>query len=282
MTGMATGALGINCGQGSWQQWWLPALTLYQAYVSSHLLLLSRSSTLPQYWDNHHQLLNLSPAMLHFLLFLLSPFHSWPAPARAGFGGRGCVTACKQVPASQLSTFLCNTEQCEYQQYYTGCGIFMPGKLWIKATNHFRKKKKRCLKCQYICKILVPVETFKWILNAQLSMACSLQGIILCWMSSPFSSWPSLNFRFLSRYVSCIYQKWIEIQDFAILLICMLFLYKAWKYFSSGIYSFCCAVYPIRLFCCIQKWEQFHLPRIQLHFSSVSFPSGSLFGDDMQ
>lgn len=32
----------------------------------------------------------------------------------------------------------------------------------------------------------------------------------------------------------------------------------------------------------IQIGEQFHLPRIQFHFSSVSFPSRSLLGDDMQ
>lgn len=69
----------------------------------------------------------------------------------------------------------------------------------LKQPTTSEKKKKRCLKCQYICKILGSVETFKWILNAQLSMACSLQGIILCWMSSPFSSWPSLNFCFLTK-----------------------------------------------------------------------------------
>lgn len=108
-----------------------------------------------------------------------------------------------QVPASQLSPFLRNTEHFEYQQNYAGCRIFMPRKIVNYGEQRLSKKEKRCLQSLYLCEILVSVETVQWILDAQLSMPCSLQGIMLCWMCNPSNWWASLNFPFLTKLL-CI------------------------------------------------------------------------------
>lgn len=122
---MAAGALGVSCDQGSWQQWWL-----YQPYTSAHPTSSSPASHQPspsiKMPATSFVIFTWPYCLVFSLLFLLSHFQDLVGTgsvlARADFGGGGCGTACVQiVPASQLNTFLHNTEQFECQQRYVSC-----------------------------------------------------------------------------------------------------------------------------------------------------------------
>lgn len=128
------------------------------------------------------------------------------------------------------------------------------GKLQITLTNHFRNKKKMFLMCFKWAppRNSASIRTFQWTVDAQLSTASSLQGIMVCWRHIPWTDGLLWIFLFwMSHYVSCICTTWQEMQDFAFLSGCMPFLCKAWKYlFTLGIYSVSCSLYPVWLFCC--------------------------------
>lgn len=242
MAGVAAEAPGISCGQGSWQQFGAASTDFVPNLCPFHPHSTSCSSA------THQRSPSTQMKIISFLIFpqpqcissssSCPPFTADQCQQCTGKGLCDSLQTGTSLTAEHLSYVAQSTVSTS--SITQAAELSCPGKWGIKATNHFwkkkRKKKKRRLKCLYICKILVSVETFLCILDAQLCMACPLQGIILHWMCNPFNCWASLNFPFLSHYVSCIYQKWLEIQDFAFLSICMSFLYKAWKYFSSGIY----------------------------------------------
>lgn len=176
LTGTAAGAAGVSCGQGSWHRW-------YQPYASAHLTSSSPASCQP------------SPSTrmptVSFLIFPQShslppppPFppvalstadQHWQCTAKRWLRWqRLWDTACVQVPASQLRTFLHNTQSSlGASSRMQAAGSSCLGKWWITVTNHFRKKKK-------VSEMLICLRNVGFCRNFSMNFRCSaLHGLFL-------------------------------------------------------------------------------------------------------